>query len=113
MVAGFHHSHQLARSPVPASMGSALPGFRLAVLSSDGEELADGNLGELAVDTERSPLYWFQGYHEAPERTAERFRHGPRYYLTGDTVRAANSLLFFSSRRLHHQLRLSCIPESP
>ena len=54
--------------------------------------------GKLAVDVE-SPAFWFRGYASDPERTAERFRHGEHYYLTGDSVRQEETgLLFFASR---------------
>ncbi|MEN3280964.1 MAG: acetyl-CoA synthetase [Solirubrobacteraceae bacterium] len=98
MVAGFHHDTRVAVPVAEASMGTALAGFALAVLDADGAEVDDGVDGELAVDVERSPLYWFTGYYRDPEKTAERFRHGPRWYLTGDTVHRDGALLRFTSR---------------
>jgi acetyl-CoA synthetase len=44
-------------------------------------------------------LYWFRGYHRDPDRTHERFAHGPRYYLTADGARLdERGLLRFHSR---------------
>lgn len=84
---------------VPGSMGIPAPGIRTVLLDADGAEVTPGNPGELAIDTEHSPGYWFGGYVRDPERTAERFRFGPRYYLTGDTVRLdQSSRLFYVSR---------------
>ncbi len=83
----------------PGSMGRQAPGFRVVVLDENGAELPPGQDGQIAIDVEASPLYWFGGYYEAPERTAERFAHGPRYYLTGDTASAdGDGYLYFSSR---------------
>ena len=31
------------------------------------------NVNQIAIDVENSPLLWFTGYHEAPEKTSERF----------------------------------------
>ncbi|MGQ9365812.1 AMP-binding protein [Azospirillum sp. A39] len=66
------------------SLGSALPGYRVVVLDAEGREAPVGGEGEIAIDRDASPLFWFDGYADAAERTAHRFRHGHRYYLTGD-----------------------------
>jgi acetyl-CoA synthetase len=99
MVASFAHHPELHRQPIPGSMGFALPGFRIVILDDDGQELGCDQEGELAIDVESSPLFWFRGYYEDPERSAERFRHGPRHYLTGDDARLdEDGLLHFASR---------------
>jgi acetyl-CoA synthetase len=99
MPAGFAHHPSLHRNPVPGSMGFAAPGYRVVLLSEDGREAGPGTAGEIAIDTQSSPLYWFRGYHRDPERTKDRFRHGPRYYLTGDKANWDNAgLLHFASR---------------
>jgi len=59
--------------------GIALPGLRLVVLDEAGEEVGTGVAGELAVDREASPMFFFQGYREAPPASG-------RYYRTGDAV---------------------------
>jgi acetyl-CoA synthetase len=100
MVVYFPHDPALRRTPVAGSMGIAAPGIRAVVLTEAADEAPLGAEGQLAIDTERSPAFWFRGYHDDPERTAERFA-GPadRYYLTGDAARAdASGLLFFASR---------------
>ncbi|MDP7342605.1 MAG: AMP-binding protein [Alphaproteobacteria bacterium] len=73
--------HGLRHALRPGSMGVALPGFRMAILNDDFEEVGPGESGILAVDTARSPLYTFQGYRDH----VEPHLHGP-YYLTGDTA---------------------------
>jgi acetyl-CoA synthetase len=81
--------HDAIHAPVrPGSMGRALPGFAPAVVD-----------GQIALDTASSPLSWFEGYVEAPERTTERFTPDGRWYLTGDTGRAdADGFFYFSAR---------------
>jgi acetyl-CoA synthetase len=84
----------------PGSMGRALPGWRLEAMSLDADEIAPaGELGRLAVDLANSPLMWFTGYRNAPDRTGERFTSDRRWYLTGDTAaKDADGYFFFTSR---------------
>jgi acetyl-CoA synthetase len=71
----------------PGSMGRALPGWRLDVLRPDGDKVAPpGESGRLAVDLANSPLMWFTGYGDAPERARERFTPDGHWYLTGDAA---------------------------
>lgn len=70
--------------PAGGSLGRPMPGFRVVILDRDGREAPVGGAGEIAIDVERSPLFWFDAYANDTERTADRFRHGRRYYLTGD-----------------------------
>ncbi len=74
--------HALRHRLQPGSAGFALPGYRVAVLDADGNELPPGVPGELAIDRPRSPLYFFPGYWQQARQGCFR---GP-YYLTGDTV---------------------------
>ncbi len=73
--------HGLAHPVHPGSAGLAMPGFRLAVVDDDGRELPAGTPGILAVDRERSPLFWFGGYWRQPTTNWIG-----AYHLTGDTV---------------------------
>ncbi|WP_068160692.1 AMP-binding protein [Rhodococcus phenolicus] len=84
----------------PMSMGKPLPGWSVAVLKDDSDELADPNeVGRVAIDTHASPLLWFTGYVDAPQKTKERFSEDGRWYLTGDAGRVdENGFYFFSSR---------------
>jgi len=66
------------------SLGRPMPGYRVVVLDREGREAPVGGEGEIAIDTANSPLFWFRSYANDQERTARRFRHGRRYYLTGD-----------------------------
>ncbi|WP_109075183.1 AMP-binding protein, partial [Azospirillum sp. TSH20] len=73
-----------AVQPPSGSLGRPMPGFRVVILDPDGREAPVGGAGEIAIDVDHSPLFWFESYANNPERTAQRFRHGRRYYLTGD-----------------------------
>lgn len=78
---------RLRREVRPGSMGQALPGF------------VAGTVGEaITISAERSPLMWFTGYVNAPERTRERFVGDGSWYLTGDVGRAEDGDFFFASR---------------
>lgn len=93
--------HDDLRRPIkPGSMGRALPGWATVVLKDESDEIADPDeVGRVAIDIPASPLIWFSGYHEAPEKTAERFSEDRRWYYTGDAGRAdAEGDFFFSSR---------------
>lgn len=69
------------------SMGRPLPGFAAGILD-----------GQIVLDTQASPLLWFTGYADAPEKTAERFEADGRWYLTGDLGREQDGLFYFASR---------------
>ncbi|WP_180144637.1 AMP-binding protein [Acinetobacter sp. YH12052] len=61
--------------------GYASPGYRVAVVDEQGQELAAGTPGVLAVDISQSPMMWFGGYKES--RKSPFVKH---FYLTGDTA---------------------------
>ncbi|MBB1021534.1 AMP-binding protein [Dietzia sp. E1] len=93
--------HDSLREEVrPGSMGVPLPGWSCTVLAADSDEPAPvGELGRVAIDVPASPLMWFTGYHEAPEKTAERFSADGRWYYTGDAAKLdADGHFYFSSR---------------
>jgi acetyl-CoA synthetase len=84
----------------PGSMGRTLPGWSVAVLDTEADEVApDGTFGRLAIDPAKSPAMPFFGYHDAPERTAERMSGDGRWYVTGDVARRDEDGYFhFASR---------------
>ncbi|MFX0576788.1 AMP-binding protein [Nocardia nepalensis] len=93
--------HDALRVDAPAgSMGRTMPGWHCAVLADDADvEAPIGELGRVAIDTERSPLLWFLGYLDAPERTAQRYTADGRWYLTGDAgSQDADGFFHFSAR---------------
>ncbi|WP_027856433.1 AMP-binding protein [Marinobacterium jannaschii] len=74
--------HDLEQSVVRVgSMGFSMPGHRVVALNGDYEEIGEGEVGQLAVDVENSPLFFFQGYTWGEKNPF----HG-KYYLTGDVV---------------------------
>jgi acetyl-CoA synthetase len=99
MVVGFARRPGPAGPPRPGLMGRAMPGFRAVILDAGGRPAQAGTPGELALDTTTSPLYWFDGYYRAPDKTAERFPYGPRYYVTGDTAELRPDGTFGSATR--------------
>jgi acetyl-CoA synthetase len=82
-----NHHHPALRRPVkPGSMGQAMPGWTPAVLKTDTTEVAAaGEIGRVAIDIPQSPLAWFEGYLDDPDRSAEKFSKDGRWYFTGDT----------------------------
>ncbi len=79
MVVCNHHglNHEIRAG----AAGFASPGYRIAVVDEQGNELPAGTPGILAVDINQSPMMWFGGYKES--RKTPFVKH---YYLTGDTA---------------------------
>ena len=66
----------------------------MKVVDDDGNEVADGETGELVV---RTPIV-MQGYYRDPEQTAAAFRDG--WFLTGDLGRRdADGYFWFVARK--------------
>ena len=69
----------------PGSMGKPVPGLDVDVIDDDGNLVATGDIGHIAVRiTAPHPPGLFDGYWKDPEGTAKAFRHG--WYYTGDTA---------------------------
>ncbi|UYG01122.1 AMP-binding protein [Halomonas sp. GD1P12] len=73
--------HGLDHPKHVGGMGVPLPGYRLAILDAEYNELPPGEPGVLAVDIDNSPVHFFQGYTWQEKNP---FVNG--YYLTGDVV---------------------------
>lgn len=84
-----NNAHPDVAQPVkPGSMGLPMPGITGGI-----------EHGQIALDTEASPMFWFPGYLDSPDKTASRFSEDRRWYLTGDTGRMdEDGYFFFSSR---------------
>jgi acetyl-CoA synthetase len=82
----------------PGSMGKAMPGFRVVVLSpTEDAELAAGEHGRIAVDVTHSPLMWFTGYSSGGVSSGDL--PGGRWHVTGDTgYMDDDGYIFFSGR---------------
>ena len=75
-------NHHALIHPIRAGVaGFASPGYRIAVLNEDGQELPTDTSGILAIDIEQSPMMWFGGYEESRKSPFKK-----HYYLTGDTA---------------------------
>jgi acetyl-CoA synthetase len=69
----------------PGSMGRPLPGWEVAILSTDTEEvLPPGELGEICLKARTNPHYPL-GYWNRPEDTEEVF--GGTWFHTKDAAR--------------------------
>jgi acetyl-CoA synthetase len=99
MIINNHHLPEIRNELKPGSMGLAMPGFRAVVVDENGRELGPGQEGQLAIDTQASPLNWFSGYWKDEAKTIERYTADGRYCLTGDTISTdADGYFFFSGR---------------
>ena len=100
MLINNHHDARLAKPIKPGSMGVALPGWHALVLKRDEDAVADpGQVGRVAFEVASSPLAWFKGYQNDPEKSAEKFAGGGKWYLSGDLGRMdEDGCFFFSSR---------------
>jgi long-chain acyl-CoA synthetase len=76
------------------SLGKAVPGVEIRVVDAEGEDVSDGQIGEIAV---RSPAR-FAGYWDDPAATRTAVRDGWLY--TGDLARRdADGYLWFEGRK--------------
>jgi amino acid adenylation domain-containing protein len=88
----------------PGSVGKAIPNTETFIVGDDDQPLPPGEVGELVV----RGAHVMQGYWEAPEATAKRFRSvpqpnglpGPTLLYTGDLFRTdAEGYLYFIGRK--------------
>jgi len=67
----------------PGSMGKPVPGFTVAIIDEDGEELPPQEEGQIAVKVKpQRPVGMFREYWKDPEAMASSFQGD--WYLTGD-----------------------------
>jgi acetyl-CoA synthetase len=98
MLINNHHRPPL-RSPIRSgSMGQAMPGWTALVLREQEDVPAAVNeVGRVAMDYAKSPLAWFSGYLNDPEKSAEKFCGS--WYVTGDLGRMdQDGYFYFTSR---------------
>ena len=82
----------------PGSMGTATPGFTVAILDAQLNEVPAGEEGEIAVRVQSGrPVGLFREYWLNPDEMARQFRGG--WYLTGDrAARDADGYFWFVGR---------------
>lgn len=73
--------HTLEHKTPVGSMGLPLPGYTLVILDAEYNVVEQGQTGQLAIDMEASPSYFFAGY-----TWQEKKPYQGKYYLTGDMV---------------------------
>jgi acetyl-CoA synthetase len=79
----------------PGSMGRPTPGLGTTIVDGDGEEVDDGEIGEIAVPADNPGI--FDGYYEKPDLDEKTF--GGEYYRTGDLAsRDEEGYFFFEGR---------------
>ncbi|MCW0212982.1 MAG: AMP-binding protein [Pseudonocardia sp.] len=76
-----HRTAHAGRHDLLGSLGRAAPGVDVRVLDPDGEEVPEGEVGEIVCRTDGA----LTGYFENPEATAEVLRDG--WVWTGDLAR--------------------------
>jgi len=81
---------------IPGSMGFKSPGYNVALLDADGNEVKQGEVGEIAVDSTGYP-YFFLGYWNNPEKTKEKMNG--KWLLSGDLAfEDENGYFWFQGR---------------
>jgi amino acid adenylation domain-containing protein len=101
-------------TPLPEviPIGRQVPGTEVLILNENGQQLPDGELGEICVFG-RQVAY---GYVNDPTETAERFAVGPsttaepqRYYRTGDLGYRTNDGVIYFTGRADRQVKINGI----
>jgi acetyl-CoA synthetase len=100
MLVNNHHHPALKSALKAGSMGQVMPGWKAVVLrENDATPAAVNEVGRLAMELGSSPLAWFNGYLDEPQKSAEKFCGNGRWYLTGDLARVdEDGYFFFGSR---------------
>jgi acyl-CoA synthetase (AMP-forming)/AMP-acid ligase II len=81
------------RSRALVSCGAPMPGVSVRIVGSDGHELPDRCVGEVAVCGD----FVLAGYHRQPEQSAASLRDG--WFHTGDLGYVAEGELFVTGRK--------------
>lgn len=84
----------------PGSLGQVVPGFEIRVRDSEGQDLPDGEIGNMWV---RGGSLG-QGYWQLPEKTAEAFRDG--WYVSSDMMRRDSEGYFYFCGRGDDMLKV-------
>ena len=85
-VASFNHPHAERK---PGSIGTPIRGVEMRLVDDEGNDVADGEVGEIAIRGENV----MKGYWQRPEDTAKAIPDG--WFLTGDLARKDDEGYFF------------------
>ncbi len=85
-------------TPIPGSIGKPSPAYRLLILDEEGNEVEEGETGEICLDVRPGKgVGVFMGYYKDSKKTNDAWRSG--YYHTGDKARMdKDGKLWFASR---------------
>jgi long-chain acyl-CoA synthetase len=85
-VASFNHPHAERK---PGSIGTPIAGVEMRLVNDDGDDVAAGEVGEIAIRGENV----MKGYWQRPEETATSIPDG--WFRTGDLARQDDDGYFF------------------
>ena len=88
----------------PGSMGRPLPGWEVRLLDEDGQEVADGETGEICLRARSNPQFPL-GYWNMPEASAAAF--GGDWYHTKDQAYADDDGYFWFLGRTDDVIKTS------
>jgi malonyl-CoA/methylmalonyl-CoA synthetase len=103
---GMNLSNPYAGPRLAGSVGTPLPGVMIRIVDADGREVAPGEEGELLLRGSNV----FDGYWNAPEKTAESFsldEAGRRWFHTGDLARQDPATGYVTLLGRRHELIIS------
>src|SRR5918993_1341838 len=101
-VSGQHLAHEHVAVPAASesegslclvSSGHCLPGNRVRIVSADGEDLQDGRVGEILIQSDSL----FNGYYNQPELTVTALKDG--WYWSGDLGFLLDNELYVIGRK--------------
>lgn len=79
------------------SLGKPNPEYEVNLMKDDGTFAAPGEVGEIVISTQNTPIGLFEGYYREDDKTLEVWHDG--WYHTGDTAwRDEDGYYFYVSR---------------
>jgi acetyl-CoA synthetase len=92
----------IAMEVKPGSMGLPSPGYRMAIVGDDGNELPAGEVGFIAKQSNADCRYWLS-YWNDPEASRELVRNG--WIITGDLGRRDDDGYFWFEGRADDMIK--------
>jgi len=91
--------------PKPGSIGKPVPGWEIALLDEEGNEVPQGEEGEICIRIDKPVLGLFDSYMDEPEKTASVKFDG--WYHTGDKAWADEDGFFWFMGRTDDLIKSS------
>ncbi|WP_077210576.1 acyl-CoA synthetase [Bacillus dakarensis] len=80
------NNYNITDMPIkPGSMGLPLPGYKVGLIDEQGNEVKQGQVGQIALDTTMGEGLKFRGYWNNPEKSSEKIRG--KWLLSGDLAK--------------------------